>query len=98
MGNVRKGMDIDRALRKKGFLCESDGKHIRYFFLLLDGNKSEVCTLMSHGMMGSTIDTNLLSRMARQLRLTKAQFLELIDCTLAAEGYREVLEKQGLAV
>ncbi len=92
MGRVRKGKDIDAALRKKGFRRELDGKHIQYFYM----RSSKIVTHMSHGMMGETIDSNILSQMARQLRLTKAQFLELIDCTLSEEGYREVLKKQGL--
>ncbi len=94
MGSVRKGMDIDSTLRKKGFIRERDGKHIRYFF----PSVPRIRTMMSHGMMGSTLSAKLISDMAKQLRLTKAQFLALIDCTLSEEGYREVLEKQGLAV
>jgi hypothetical protein len=31
--------------------------------------------------------------MARQLRLTKQQFLDLIDCRLSESGYREIIEK-----
>ena len=49
-------------------------------------------TLMSHGMMGSSLSADLISRMARQLQLTKKQFLDLIDCTLDEEGYRAILQ------
>ncbi len=48
--------------------------------------------------MGETIGANLLSQMSRQLHLTKAQFLALIDCTLSEEGFRDILKGQGLAV
>ncbi len=94
MGSVRKGRDIDVALCKKGFRRVLDGKHIRYFF---NGNQN-IRTMMSHGSMGETLSAKLMSDMARQLRLTKAQFLAFIDCTLSEEGYREALETQGLAV
>lgn len=94
MGSVRKGMDIDSALRKKGFIRERDGKHIRYFF----PSVPRIRTMMSHGMMGKTLSATLIGEMARQRHLTKAQFLAFIDCTLDEKGYREILEKQGFAV
>jgi hypothetical protein len=42
-------------------------------------------------MMGSTINIGLICRMARQLRLTKQQFLDLIDCRLSESGYRNIV-------
>ncbi len=93
MGRVRKGRDIDAALCKKGFRREIDGDHIYYFF---PGTK--IRTKLSHGMKGHTIGPELLALMARQLHLTKSQFLALIDCTLDEEGFREILTMQGLAV
>ncbi len=98
MGRVRKGRDIDAALQKKGFIKEVGSDHVRYFFFSSDGSRVVIQTKMSHGMMGSTIDVNILSHMAKQLRLTKSQFLDLIDCTLDEEGFREILTAQGLAV
>jgi hypothetical protein len=50
---------------------------------------------MSHGMMGSTINVDLISKMARQLRLTKTQFLDLIDCRLSEKDYRQILQNYG---
>jgi hypothetical protein len=90
MGRVRKGRDIDVALCKKGFRREADGDHVCY--LLTD---SKVQTKVSHGAMGDTIGANLMSRMSRQLHLTKKQFLDLVDCTLDEDGYREILRKEG---
>ena len=87
MGSSRKGRDIDSALCKKGFRRDVSGRHIRYF---LQGSE-EIRTMMSHGMLGQTVDTWFISQMAHQLRLTKKQFLDLIDCTLDEEGYREIL-------
>ena len=95
MGNVRSGRAIDAALRKKGFMRDSDGKHLRYFFTLPDGSPSGIDTLMSQGAFGETIGAPLISHMSRQLRLTKSQFLELVDCTLDETGYREILEERS---
>ena len=39
MGNIRSGRVIDAALRKKGFVRETKGKHFRYFLTALS-NKS----------------------------------------------------------
>ena len=94
MGSTRSGRDIDAALRKKGFSCNSDGKHIRYFFVQPDETRAGVNTLMSHGVMGESLSADLIARMARQLRLKKAQFLKLIDCQLDEDGYRAILDEQ----
>ena len=91
MGSNRKGRDIDAALCKKGFRCANDGKHIRY---VLTGHTG-VRTMISHGMMGTSLSAKLIGDMARQLRLSKNQFLALIDCTMSADEYREMIETQG---
>ena len=47
-------------------------------------------------MMGETIGVELIALMARQCRLTKKQFLSLIDCPMDETAYREILQQQGL--
>ncbi len=98
MGNARTGRSIDAALRRKGFRRVMDGKHIQYFFQTVDGHDSTIMTFVSHGMMGISIGSPLIAQMARQLHLTKAQFLALIDCPLDEEGYRTILCGQGFDV
>jgi len=98
MGRVRKGREIDSALCKKGFRREIGGDHICYFLTDDNGNDTDVRTKVSHGVMGDTIGVNLISRMSHQLRLTKALFLELIDCTISEEDYRAILREQGETV
>jgi len=96
MGSTRKGRVIDVALRKKGFRCEKDGKHIWYYFRESSGDDSSVKVMMSHGMMGISLSAGLIGDMARQLHLTKMQFLLLIDCPLDETGYRAILEELGV--
>ena len=91
MGSTRKGRDIDASLRKKGFSRDVSGDHVYYYF-----GGTRVKTKMSHGMMSSSLSVELISDMARQLRLTKRQFLDLIDCPLDEAGYRAILEKLGI--
>ena len=98
MGNVRTGRDIDAALRKKGFRRDLDGKHIWYYFQDEHGEDSCVKVMVSHGVMGTTLGTPLIALMARQIHLTKTQFLDLIDCPLDEESYRQILRNAGFDV
>ena len=91
MGSTRKGRDIDAALQKKGFRRNSTGDHIYYFF-----GDTRIKTKISHGMMGDTLGVKLIGDMARQLRLTKTQFLALIDCALDEKGYHKILRNREL--
>jgi len=91
MGKVRKGRSVDAALCSKGFRREEDGDHIFYSF-----PGSCVRTKISHGMMGRDIGRELLGLMAKQLHLSFAQFLELVDCSLDEAGYRAILKKCGI--
>jgi predicted RNA binding protein YcfA (HicA-like mRNA interferase family) len=71
MGRIRKGREIDAALYKKGFQRVIDGDHVYYC-----RTDSGVKTKISHGMKGRDLGPELLGIMARQLHLTKAQFLD----------------------
>ena len=82
MGSTRKGRDIDSALRRKGFNRNVSADHIFYHF----GN-TKIGTKMSHGMMSSSLGAKLIGEMARQLHLSKTQFLALVDCTMNADEY-----------
>jgi len=94
MGNVRSGREIDSALCKKGFRRETGGDHICYFLRDVDGEDTNIKTKISHGVVSDTIGANLISRMARQLHLSKIQFLNFIDCSVSEEDYRTVLREQ----
>ncbi len=94
MGSSRKGRDIDAALIKKGFK-KTNGDHVWYHLYDPLTGATLAQTKMSHGVMGSSVSAKLISQMARQLRLTKSQFLEFVDCTLSEESYRAVLTEHG---
>ncbi len=51
---------------------------------------------MSHGTGKKIIDDYLLGLMAKQCKITKKQFLELIDCPLNRDDYETILQKQML--
>ena len=98
MADVRSGRDIDSALVKKGFLRFHEGDHVRYRFYGPSGDNPVARTKISHGMLGRTVGAKLISLMAKQLHLTKKQFLQLIDCTMTEKAYRETLRGKGIAV
>ena len=86
----RKGRDIDIALRRKDFFRDKTGDHYFYFY-----KYTKIKTKMSHGMLGQSISADLISRMSRQLHLSKEQFLTLIDCHLSAKEYEAILKGQS---
>ena len=90
MSNNRNGRVIDSALRKKGFARSVEFDHVVYRMFNPQGELVSR-TKMSHGVMGISIGPPLISLMARQLRLTKAQFLDFIDCTISETDYRTIL-------
>ena len=82
---------IDKALRKKGFEIEERDHH--YYFYYHNGKKTAINTKTSHGK--DEIWDSLIGKMARQLCLEKEQFLRLIQCTLDAETYKQILIDKG---
>ena len=49
---------------------------------------------MSHG--GREVRDPLIALMASQVRLTKKQFKDLVDCPMSAEQYIQELQKLGI--
>jgi hypothetical protein len=82
---------VGASLLQKGFHSHG-GDHIHYS-LYVDGVKTIVRTKISHGE--KEIDDNLLSLMARQVKLNKKQFADLIDCPLSHEQYVKHLREGG---
>jgi hypothetical protein len=89
---VLKARKIEAALLEKGF--RADDTHHRYFWLFIAGKRTSIRTFLSHG---GTLDygDDLLAKMKRQLKLSKAQLLDLVECRLTGEMYVEFLLKSG---
>jgi predicted RNA binding protein YcfA (HicA-like mRNA interferase family) len=88
--SVRAKRDVEVALKKKGFK-QDEGDHHWFFFWTADGKKTTVRTKTSHGSTKDLGD-GLLKEMARQVRVSKVQFLDLIDCPMSREQYQQLLE------
>lgn len=87
----RKGPQIRSALQSKGFRYrESDHT---YLTLFVGGKQTSVRTKISHG--NTEYGDDLLATVSRQLALTKADLLKLIDCSLGEEKYVRILTDAG---
>lgn len=79
---------VEAALQSKGFRLEHS--HHRFFiYYTLQGEKTAVRTRTSQG--GSELDDYLLGQMAKQCKVPKGAFLDLVDCTLDQPGYEKRL-------
>lgn len=83
--------DVERALGRKGFTKIRDTKHSHFLYVTRDGLKSSVRTMISHGKKGADIGDSLVARMARQCRINKKEFENLVDCSLSREDYENLL-------
>jgi hypothetical protein len=71
------------ALTSKGFVLQET--HHTMLWLEVAGKKTPIHTWISHGQR--RVDDWLLGQMAKQLKITKKQFLALIDCSFSNAGY-----------
>ncbi len=78
---------IKAGLENKGFIMDNQGHHI-YFRMFVDGKDIGAWTYISHGH--SDIGDDLLSMMAKQLKLNKSQLIDLIECPMSKEEFLEV--------
>jgi len=81
--------EIQSALERKGFQ-KKGGDHIfLVYHRLADNKKTRVRTKMSHGK--KTIGSALIGLMARQCKVTKSNFTNLVNCPLSREEYESLL-------
>ena len=84
---------VETGLQNKGFRLENS--HHRFFIYYTQaGEKTAVRTRTSQG--GNELDDYLLGQMAKQCHLTKANFLQLVDCPFSQTAYENQLAEGGL--
>ena len=88
----RKQNDVEKSLLAKGFRSR-EGDHNYFNFYSKLGKKTAVFTKTSHGER--EINDSLLSRMAKQCRLSNKDFGLLIDCPLDRDSYEIKLVAQA---
>jgi len=87
-----KAKDIEIALSKKGFrIHNSHHKLYRYY----DGEeKTGIHTFISHGI--KEYGDCLLTKMRKQLQLSKEEFADLIECPMKEEKLHEIYSEREL--
>ncbi|MDV0443402.1 hypothetical protein [Methanorbis rubei] len=92
--SVLKADVVRKVLKKKGFVPESGRqRHVRYYFED-NGEVAAVKTHMSHN--DQDVNDFLQSQMAAQLRMSKAEFLEMISCAVDHEDLAKMYRERGL--
>jgi hypothetical protein len=88
----RKVRQVLSSLKAKGFCEDREGHHIFLIYETRDGFRTEIRTRVSHQSGGGDISDSLLAAMARQVRLSRRDLEQLIDCPLSREGYETRLD------
>ena len=86
--------EVIAGLKKKGFENSKNTHHLYYTYRTQDGKLSDVFTYMSHS--GRELSDSLLSKMARQCKLRREEFLRLVDCTMNRQEYEHSLKSQEI--
>ena len=89
---TRKAREIKEGLTKKGFAAVQ--RDHTYLFFSVEGRKSGVHTKISHG--NKEYGDNILSLVARQLRITTKQLDDLLDCPMSYEDYLAILRTKNI--
>ncbi|WP_321366017.1 hypothetical protein [uncultured Celeribacter sp.] len=85
---------VQENLPKKGFVEQDDRKHI-FYHLYHEGKKTHIRTHVSHGSKYKTLGDDLVSKMAKQCKLTAKNFRGLAECTVSQEDYVKLLKEAG---
>lgn len=85
--------DVEASLRQKGF--EQEENDHKFFKLMVGGQYTGIYTKTSRGKKYKTLGNDLVGKMARQLRLTTGQFVELVECSISYEQYVVLLRELG---
>jgi len=90
----RQKRDIEAALTAKGFVAGS-GDHNFFVYISTSGKKTRARTKTSHTAKMKDVPDSLLSEMAKQCKVTKSQFLNLVDCPMTRQQYEAALQERG---
>lgn len=88
-------VDIEAGLCRKGFKIDEKRDHNFFFYWTEEGQKTPVRTKTSKGSKYKRLDKTLVASMARQCKLTRKQFADLIECPLSRQEYERILKEDG---
>ena len=88
----RKVREVLSGLKTKGFFEDREGHHIFLIYETRDGFRTEIRTRVSHQSGGGDLSDSLLAAMARQVKLSRRELEQLIDCPLSRDDYETKLD------
>lgn len=86
--------DVERALEQKLQMQRVDSDH-RRFYLVFDG-RNILHTMTSHGTKYRELGDQLLGLMAKELRVPRKFFVDLVRCTRSRDEYIDQLRQRNL--
>jgi len=91
---VRKVKDIQKVLKKKGFVLNPDKTDHKFYFLYINGKKQNIFKYISHGKQ--EYDKALMSRIKSQLKFPDQNTAEdFFNCPMSGEQYAAMLQQAG---
>ncbi len=81
---------INSNLEKKGFVKAEESDHI-WYTLQVNGLDTCIKTKVSHGE--SEISDPLISKMSKQLHISKSVFIDLISCKIDSSQYLSMVSE-----
>lgn len=88
--------EIRSSLKTKGFVENNKKDHFYYYLKTKDGIDVGIRTKISRGSRYREICEPLIHEMARQTKIDKNQFINLVKCPLTKSEYFRILENKGL--
>lgn len=86
----RKAKDIQKVLKKKGFVLNPEKEHHQFFYLNIDGKKHAIYTYFSHN--NQELGKSLMNLIKKQLKFKDTEKAEqFLDCPMSKEQYLEML-------
>ena len=91
MTSTLKVSELSANLKRKGFKEEQKDHKVYHFYY--DGKLTDIWTKISHGER--EIGLPLIIKMAKQLRLSKEEFIKFAKCTISEEEYVSMLHERN---
>jgi len=89
-----KRRELQKALRKKGFIEKEGGRHTKYI-LTENGKKKRVMTIISRGKDKEELGPALVRRIMKQLHFDDPKkFEDFVKCPMSYEDYLTMLREK----
>ena len=86
---------VKANLCKKGFVVDKVSKSVDHIYLRYvtpDNKKTTIFTKISHGKDGQELSKQLEGEMAKQIYLSKVDFVKFAECSMSKETYFEMIK------